>query len=128
MLPLFRGRGRYLIADDERQTLAYAAVDGPRTWVFHDARAHLIEETITAPPDRAKPLEEQSALSAPMPATVASILVVPGDVVSRGDVLMTLEAMKMELPVTAPRDGTIASIACRVGDLVQPGLLLLELD
>jgi urea carboxylase len=40
---------------------------------------------------------------------------------------MTLEAMKMELPVHAPRDGTVTSVACGPGDLVQPGVPLVEI-
>ena len=57
-----------------------------------------------------------------------AVLVHEGQAVRRGDVVMTLEAMKMELPVRAPRDGTVRSIACKDGDLVQPGVPLLELS
>jgi biotin carboxyl carrier protein len=63
-----------------------------------------------------------------MPATVSSISVVAGQPVARGDVLIMLEAMKMELPIKAPRDGVVKAIACREGDLVQPGVPLLELE
>jgi biotin carboxyl carrier protein len=48
--------------------------------------------------------------------------------VRRGDVLMVLEAMKMELPVRAPADGTVARVNCREGELVQPGEALAELQ
>jgi biotin carboxyl carrier protein len=67
-------------------------------------------------------------LAAPMPATVINITVEPGQRVSKGDVLIMLEAMKMELPIKAPRDATVKSIACRPGELVQPGVPLLELE
>jgi len=66
-------------------------------------------------------------LEAPMPAKVTAVLVEAGQHVRKGDVLVKLEAMKMEMAVRAPRDGTVASIACRVGELVQPGVGLLEL-
>lgn len=62
-----------------------------------------------------------------MPATVVSIEVKPGQQVSRGDVLVRLEAMKMELAIKAPREATIASVACRAGEFVQPGKPLVEL-
>ena len=62
-----------------------------------------------------------------MPAKVTAVLVEAGQHVHKGDVLITLEAMKMELAVRAPRDGAVKSIACRVGELVQPGVGLLEL-
>jgi 3-methylcrotonyl-CoA carboxylase alpha subunit len=67
-------------------------------------------------------------LSAPMPARVSEILVTIGQAVQRGDVVVKLEAMKMEMAVRAPRDGTVRTIACRVGELVQPGVGLVELS
>ena len=63
-----------------------------------------------------------------MPATVLAVAVRPGQKVSAGDVLIRLEAMKMELPVRSPRDATVVAIKCREGELVQPGVPLLELD
>ena len=63
-----------------------------------------------------------------MPATVLAINVAPGQRVARNDVVMVLEAMKMELPVKSPRDGIVKAVGCRVGELVQPGTTLLELD
>jgi biotin carboxyl carrier protein len=68
------------------------------------------------------------ALAAPMPATVTMVNVAPGQDVSPGDVLIMLEAMKMELPIKAPRAGRVASVACRRGELVQSGVPLLELE
>jgi biotin carboxyl carrier protein len=66
-------------------------------------------------------------LTVPMPARVVKILVARGQAVQRGDTVITLEAMKMELPLRAPRDGTVRTIACAEGDLVQPGADLLEI-
>ena len=67
-------------------------------------------------------------LTAPMPGTVIKINVTPGDAVKKGDVLMLLEAMKMELPVRAPHDGTVRTIGCREGELVEAETVLLELQ
>jgi biotin carboxyl carrier protein len=68
------------------------------------------------------------SLTAPMPATVRRIEVTVGQRVERGDTLILLEAMKMELPVKAPAAGSVQSIHCHEGDLVQPGAPLIELD
>ncbi len=51
-----------------------------------------------------------------------------GDKVSRGDAVLVLEAMKMEIPVVAPQDGTVASINVAVGDTVESGALLATLN
>ena len=62
----------------------------------------------------------------PMPATVLRINVKPGDAVKKGDVLVLLEAMKMELPVRATDAGVVAAIRCREGELVDADAVLLE--
>ena len=71
---------------------------------------------------------DQDAFTSPMPATVVRIAVAAGAAVKDGDVLISLEAMKMELPIRAPRDGVVRAIHCREGDLVQPEQTLLELE
>jgi biotin carboxyl carrier protein len=71
---------------------------------------------------------DDDALAAPMPATVLDIIVTPGQRVAKNDVLIVLEAMKMEISIKAPRDASVKSIACREGELVQPGVPLLELE
>ena len=72
--------------------------------------------------------DDHTALAAPMPATVVAINVVPGQRVRTGEMLILLEAMKMELPIKAPRDGIVAGVGCAVGELVQPGVPLVELS
>jgi biotin carboxyl carrier protein len=72
--------------------------------------------------------QHHGSLTAPMPATVISVNVAPGDAVSRGDILIVLEAMKMELPVRAPGPGTVEAIHCRPGELVRPGVSLIDLN
>ena len=66
------------------------------------------------------------SLIAPMPATVIQVNGKPGDAIKKGDVVVLLEAMKMELPLRAPADGIIAAIHCRAGDLVQGEAVLVE--
>ena len=51
-----------------------------------------------------------------------------GDTVKRGDAVVILEAMKMEIPVVAPQDGTVASIDVAVGNAVESGQLLATLN
>ena len=51
-----------------------------------------------------------------------------GDKVAKGDAVVILEAMKMEIPVVAPQDGTVASINVAVGDTVEAGAVLATLN
>ena len=51
-----------------------------------------------------------------------------GQAVKKGDTVIILEAMKMEIPVVAPQDGTVASIDVAVGDAVEAGALLATLN
>lgn len=52
----------------------------------------------------------------------------PGDAVKAGEAVVTIESMKMEIPVAAPKDGTVASIDCAVGDACEAGQLLATLN
>ena len=51
-----------------------------------------------------------------------------GDAVKKGDAVVVIEAMKMEIPVVAPQDGTVASIDVAVGDAVEAGAVLATLN
>jgi acetyl-CoA carboxylase biotin carboxylase subunit len=77
---------------------------------------------------RARARARADNMAAPMPATVIKILVEPGTRVAKGDLVVLLEAMKMELPIKASRDGVVRALLCRPGELVQPGVSLVELE
>jgi propionyl-CoA carboxylase alpha chain len=64
------------------------------------------------------------SLLAPMPGTVGRVAVEVGDTVAAGDLLLTLEAMKMENPVRAPEPGVVTQLLVKPGDQVEPGVLL----
>jgi 3-methylcrotonyl-CoA carboxylase alpha subunit len=67
-------------------------------------------------------------ISAPMPGQVIAVAVKPGDTVAAGQLLLVIEAMKMEHNVAAPRNGTVVSVACAVGDRVEDGVQLVTLE
>jgi acetyl/propionyl-CoA carboxylase alpha subunit len=79
-----------------------------------------------APTMRRSAASTGGALRAPMPATVIKVQVKPGDAVKKGDIVVVLEAMKMELPVRALGDGVVAAVCCREGELVQADATLIE--
>ena len=64
------------------------------------------------------------AINAPMPGTILAVNVTSGSAVKKGDVLMILEAMKMENEIMAPCDGTVTSVSVTKGAAVESGTLL----
>ena len=79
--------------------------------------------TAPAPAAAAAPAGGEQVTS-PMPGTILSINVAAGDAVKRGQVLMVLEAMKMENEIMCPCDGKIASVNTSKGASVESGTLL----
>jgi acetyl-CoA/propionyl-CoA carboxylase biotin carboxyl carrier protein len=67
------------------------------------------------------------SVKAPMQATVVKLAVKDGDKVVKGDLVLVLEAMKMEQPITAHKDGTVNSVAATVGSTVSSGHVLLNI-
>jgi biotin carboxyl carrier protein len=66
------------------------------------------------------------AVNAPMPGKVVSLGGKEGDAVKRGTPLVTIEAMKMNVPISSPIDGKIGKIHVKVGESVQAGQLVAE--
>ena len=120
------GTGIYRVTDGDRTWTVAVAGPVANRWVWIDGQVERREAP--ALPGRTRGRSASHDLSSPMPATVVRVMVGPGDAVRRGQTLVMLEAMKMELPIRAPRDGIVRSISCTAGDLVQPGVNLLELD
>ena len=67
-------------------------------------------------------------INAPMPGKIVAVKANPGDAVKKGQVILVLEAMKMENDVVAPQDGTVASIDTAVGSAVEAGETLATLN
>ena len=81
-----------------------------------------------APAPVAAPAGAGEQVKSPMPGNILSVNVNVGDTVAEGQVLMILEAMKMENEVVAPEDGTVASIDVAAGDSVEAGVVLATLN
>ena len=71
---------------------------------------------------------KSGSVKAPMQATVVKVAVAEGDKVVKGDLILVLEAMKMEQQVTAPRDGVVRNVNAEVGATVSNGHLLLTIE
>lgn len=108
-------------------------VDGERltAWVADDWVG--IGSTVTALTKadkrkrRAAGKSDHDTLSSAMPGLVRSVLVGEGDQVEKGQALVLLEAMKMEIKVAAPHAGKVAKVLVNAGQVVERGQLLIEI-
>ena len=95
-------------------------------WLVHGDNGDLVLTESPRYPD-ASGVDAGGGLTAPMPGAVLTTEVAAGDTVAKGDLLVILEAMKMEHRIIAPRDGTVAQVHVDVGDQVDNAQLLVTL-
>ena len=93
------------------------------------------EQPVPAPAAAPAPAPAASAqaegsemINSPMPGNILDVKVAPGDSVKSGQILLILEAMKMENEIVSPRDGVIASVHVRKGDTVDSGTPMVSLQ
>jgi len=130
------------IGDRIRRASASRAADGVLAMTLDDTRMHIrvthdgetlsvrhggktFRFTLPDPMAHAEAEDESGGrLIAPLPGQVTQVLANQGEAVTRGQVLVVLEAMKTVFRLTAPADGVIERVACRAGESVQEGQLL----
>lgn len=81
-----------------------------------------------AAPKAAAGAQGSVKVNAPMPGKILAVKANAGQAMKKGEVILVLEAMKMENEVVAPEDGTVASINVAVGDTVEAGDVLATLN
>jgi biotin carboxyl carrier protein len=121
------GEGVYRVEHEGRREIVYVA--GPRedSWAFWNGHVFRGAGNQSTSRPRAPRPDVAQSLTAPMPATVLKVLVQPGTVVRKGDTVIILEAMKMELPIRATGDAVVSAVRCREGQLVQSDAVLIDL-
>ena len=88
-------------------------------------KAMLVDEyEAYAPAPAPAALAAGEAVAAPMPGNILKVEVKQGDAVKAGQILVILEAMKMENEIVSPKDGTVAQVVTKVGDKVDTGAAL----
>ena len=121
------GNGVFTVEVDGRTETVFVAGPAHDRWLFWNGRVFRGDFRENRSGGRyAHRAAGLRALTAPMPATIVKIHVKPGDAVAKGQTLMLLEAMKMELPIRAPGDGLVSAVHGREGQLVAADALLVE--
>jgi biotin carboxyl carrier protein len=121
--------GGWRMQSDAGSLTAYVAAQGERRYIWLRGEHYVIESAAGEKARRrTSPAAGGGRLTAQMPGQVRLVLVQPGDQVVRGQLLLVLEAMKMELRVVAPLDGTIQQVHVVPGAVVEREALLIELN
>jgi|KBSMisStandDraft_5_1062788.scaffolds.fasta_scaffold103476_3 biotin carboxyl carrier protein len=116
---------------DGREHPVVTAVERGRVWVWCDGVASAFERgpagRAASGAGSASDRDPGGGLISPMPGRVRRLLVEDGARVARGDLLLVLEAMKMEHAIRSPRDGTVR-LRVAEGDLVEAGVELAAIE
>jgi 3-methylcrotonyl-CoA carboxylase alpha subunit len=98
-------------------------------WVWFEGRARLVEDADKAMPRKSRgPGIGAREVTPPTPGSVVRVLVAEGQAVEKGQALVVVSAMKMEMTLGAPYAGTVRAINTAVGAQVSPGQILVEID
>lgn len=107
-----------------RKLRVAVARTGKGAWVAWDGQTRFVVPEGGTP---ANPSVIEREIRAPMTGRVVKVAAAPGQATRANDVLVVLEAMKMEYRLVAPRDGTVESVGCTEGERVDLGRVLVSL-
>jgi acetyl/propionyl-CoA carboxylase alpha subunit len=111
---------------DGHKVEAHISTDGKRRWVSVGGRTFMLEKTSGQRRGGASGYSS-GRLTAPMPGQVRAVNVSVGETVTKGQTLLVLEAMKMEIRIQAPSDGVVERLAVEQGETVDREQVLVEI-
>ena len=120
--------GVFHLEIEGRPATIFWASEGPQRWVSYQGRTFLVDKRTSLARRRPEEAGAENKLRAPMPGQVRSVEVASGDLVTKGQTLLLLEAMKMEIRIQAPCDGQVARLMVEIGDTVERDQLLVEIN
>ncbi len=119
--------GRLDLIIDGRRIVACVSEESRGHWVTVNGRTFHLNRP-AAPVRSTAAHRGQSELVAPMPGQVRTVEVGAGDIVTKGQLLLVLEAMKMEIRLSAPFDAQVVSVEAHVGQTVEREQILARLQ
>ena len=120
-------RGRLELLIDGKRVIAYDSSDGAKRWVTVNGQTVMLTKSSGVKRSGAGQ-DHASELAAPMPGVIRGVNVGEGESVKKGQTLLVLEAMKMEIRIQAPFDGVVKSLAVKVGQTVEREQILIVLE
>jgi len=115
-----------LLVDGKRVT-GYVSSDNVKRWVTINGQTFVLTKSMGAR-RRGAGHDHASELAAPMPGQVRAVNVVEGETVTKGQTLLVLEAMKMEIRIQAPREGKVMKLLVKQGQTVEREQILIEIE
>ena len=115
-----------LLIDGERVS-AYVSSDGAKRWVTINGQTVVLTKSSGAK-SRGAGHDHASELAAPMPGQVRGVNFSEGESVAKGQTLLVLEAMKMEIRIQAPTDGVVKKLHVKQGQTVEREQILVEIE
>ena len=112
---------------DGQRVIAYVSSENARHWVTVNGRTLVLTKTSGAK-NRSASHDHASELVAPMPGQVRVVNVAEGESVTKGQTLLVLEAMKMEIRIQAPRNGKVMKLLVKQDQTVEREQLLIEIE
>ena len=119
--------GKLDLLIDGKHVTAYVSSDNARRWVTVNGQTFLLTKSSGAK-RRSAGHDHASELAAPMPGLIRAVNVNEGDAVTKGQTLLLLEAMKMEIRLQAPRDSIVKKLFVKQGQTVEREQVLIEVE
>ena len=119
--------GRLDLSLDGQRVTAYVSSDGAKRWVTVGGQTFALTKSTAGTRRAQHGHHAQDELTAPMPGQVRAVNVTEGESVTKGQTLLVLEAMKMEMRVSAPRDGMVGKLFVQQGQTVEREQVLIEI-
>src|SRR5215216_2785316 len=119
--------GKLDLLIDGKRTTAYVSSDNTKRWVTVNGQTFVLIKSSGAK-QRGAGHDHASELAAPMPGQVRAVNVSEEESVKKGQTLLVLEAMKMEIRIQAPRDGKVKKLLVKQGQTVEREQVLIEIE
>lgn len=121
-------QGRLDLLINTQHVTTYVSSDNAKRWVTVDGQTFVLTKSSGARRSGGGHHHAVGELTAPMPGQVRAVNVSEGEAVTKGQTLLALEAMKMEIRIQAPSDGMVKKLFVKQGETVEREQMLIEIE